>query len=370
MATGAFAVPSMRALCDCGEFDIICLVTNPRRYDKAGRPIPTPARQFAEEYGIEVSEKDDVHSQEFFDLIYLMRPDLLFVCDFGHILKKRVLEGALLGGINLHGSLLPKYRGAAPVHWAILNGETFTGISIIHMTPQLDAGPVIAQSPPIPVGPLDTLEQVEATLADFGADMVLGTVRRMACDEPVKIIEQRHDQTTKAPRFKKQDGLVDWSKSAESIFNHYRAMMQWPKSFTDWIRPDGSPLRLILGQVLPLDDSFRCTLEHEFDDPTFVPPIVFDAKLDNLTAMKEHWDEKAESESGKAKHRRPKRSGRPSWWKPGTVIRAKDDELIVAAGEGTVRILDIQPAGKKKMPVKDFLRGYPIKPGERLESLK
>lgn len=362
MATGAFAVPSMRALCDSEEFDIICLVTNPMRYDKSGRPIPTPARQFAEEYGIAISEKDDVHSQEFFDFIYLMRPDLLFVCDFGHILKKRVLEGALLGGINLHGSLLPRYRGAAPVHWAILNGEPFTGISIIHMTPQIDAGPVIAQSPPIPIGPFDTLEEVEETLAEFGAGMVLETVRHMACDNPVRIIEQRHDQTTKAPRFKKQDGQIDWNWTARGIFNHSRAMMQWPKSFTDWIRSDGSPLRLILGQVLPLDDLFCPVISDEFVDPAFVPPILVDAKLDNLAAMREHWSDENDPGSVRRKQKRP---DRPDWWKPGTVVRA-DDELIIVAGEGTVQILRIQPAGKKMMDVKDFLQGNPIKPGERL----
>jgi methionyl-tRNA formyltransferase len=371
LSTGAFSVPSIQAIYDSGEFDIQCLVTNPLRYDKFNQPIITPARQFAEQNHIAISEKEDVHSLEFFDFLYLMRPDILFVCDFGQILSKRVLSGSLLGGINLHGSLLPKYRGAAPVHWAIMNGESFTGISIIHMTPQIDAGPVIAQSPPIPIHPYETVEELEERLANFGAELVLETLRKMAKNEPVRIIEQFHELASKAPRLKKEDGLVNWSNSSRVIFNRYRAMSVWPKSYTDWTRDDGTKLRLILGPIIPLDDSFRELSYEDFGDPVFVEPMLTDAKMDNLAVFRAYRKNKNDSRNIPAPqyeppHHKPHQHlKRPGWWKPGTVIRANGQDLIVTAGEGTVQILQIQPVGKKMMNVRDFLLGYPIKSGNQ-----
>jgi methionyl-tRNA formyltransferase len=362
----------MRAIYDSGEFDIQCLVTNPLRYDKFNRPIITPARQFAEQYGIAVSEKEDVHSLEFFDFLYLMRPDLLFVCDFGQILSKRVLSGSILGGINLHGSLLPKYRGAAPVHRAIMGGELFTGISIIHMTPQIDAGPVIAQSPPIPIHPFETAEELEERLAHFGAELVLETLRKMAKNEPVRIIEQFHELASKAPRLKKEDGLVNWSNSSRVIFNHHRAMSVWPKSYTHWTREDGTKLRLILGPILPSDDSFRELFYENYNESASVEPII-DAKMENLAIFRSRRKNKDHSRNlsthSRATHSHTTHQSlkRPSWWKPGTVIRANNQDLIIAAGEGTVQILKIQPSGKKMMDVRDFLLGYPIKSGDLLE---
>jgi methionyl-tRNA formyltransferase len=366
----------MQAIYDSGEFDIQCLVTNPIRYDKLNRPIITPARRFAEEHHIAVSEKEDVHSLEFFDFLYLMRPDILFVCDFGQILSKRVLSGSLLGGINLHGSLLPKYRGAAPVHRAIMNGEVFSGISIIHMTPQIDAGPVIAQSPPIPIHPFETAEELEERLAHFGAELVLKTLRKMAKNEPVRIIEQFHELASKAPRLKKEDGLVNWSNSSRVIFNHYRAMTVWPKTYTDWTRKDGTKLRLILGAIFPLDDSFRELFYENYSDSIFVKPMLIDAKMDNLAVLRARLKDKNKDEDkgkdnlrniSEHSHFSHQHLKRPSWWKPGTVIRADGRDLIIAAGEGVVQILKIQPAGKKMMDVRDFLLGYPIKSGDQLE---
>ena len=367
LATGAFAVPSMRALCESGLYEIVCLVTNPQKHDRSGCPIITPARRFAEQYNIAISEKEDVHSQEFFDFIYLVRPDLLFVCDFGQILSQGVLKGPLLGGINLHGSLLPKYRGAAPVHWAIMNGETITGVSVIHMTPQVDAGPVIAQSAPIPIGPRETVGQLEERLAEYGAELIFDVVQKMACNEDVRIIPQIHAKASKAPRLKKQSGLVDWTLSSKNIFNNFRAMSLWPKFFTDWLREDGSTLRLILDSLDPLNDELRDLIVEDFSDPVYVEPVLTDAKMENLAVLRSRWVDSS-SNMEKPRHDLRRFSRRPSWWLPGTVIRAREDELIVAAGEGALRINRLQPVGKKIMDAIDFLRGYPIKQGDRLGS--
>jgi methionyl-tRNA formyltransferase len=359
MATGAFAVPSIQALCESGLLEIVCLVTSPLRYDKKGNPDMTPARQAAAQYGLDIFEYENVNTEECFEFLYLARPDLIFVCDFGQILSKRTLTGSILGGINLHGSLLPRFRGAAPVHWAILTGEHYTGVSIIHMTPQVDAGPVIAQSPPIPISPHETVVELEARLAEYGAELVLDIVSQMAQHETVRIIPQLHDRVSKAPRLTKEYGLIPWVCSSQEIFNHYRATIPWPRAFTDWQREDGSTLRLIVGKMVPLDDSLSELVSEDFSMPSFVAPVYADAKMDNLA------DLKAIPKVAPAK-RPSSRPRRPSWWKPGIVVQANEGVLIVAAKEGAVRIEQIQPAGKKMMPVHDFLRGYPIKQGDKL----
>ena len=360
MATGAFAVPSMQALCECDLFEIVCLVTGPLRYDKNGEPIVTPARLVADEYGVPIAEYENINSNDFFEFLYLVRPDLIFVCDFGQILSKRTLSGSLIGGINLHGSLLPRFRGAAPVHWAILSGEPYTGVSIIKMTPHIDAGPVIAQSPPIPIGSRETVIELEERLAEYGAELVLSTVSQMAHGETVRIIGQLHDKVSQAPRFTKADGFVPWDRSSQEIFNHYRATVPWPRAFTNWNRENGSSLRLIVGEMIPLDDTLQELVSEDFNQALYVAPILFDAKMDNLAELKS-----LPKNMPSVKHP-PPRSQRPAWWKPGIVIRAEGDDLIVAASEGTVRIEQIQPAGKRMMRVYEFLRGYPIKQGDKL----
>jgi len=359
MATGAFAVPSIQALCESDLFDIVCLVTSPLRYDKHRKPMITPARQIAAEYDLLVTEQEDVNSVDFCELIYLVRPDLIFVCDFGQILSKQMLSGSILGGINLHGSLLPRFRGAAPVHWAILTGEQYTGVSIIHMTPQVDAGPVIAQSPPIAISPYETVIELEHRLAEYGAELVFSTVAQMARHETVRILPQPHEKASKAPRLTKESGFIPWDHTSQEIFDHFRATVPWPRAFTDWHRHDGSTLRLILGAITPLDDSLR---ELEFDDfsqAAFVDTMLVDAKMDNLA------DLLATPDVASPKRRRSSHPHRPEWWKPGVVIHAEEGILIVAAKEGAVRIEHVQPAGKKMMPIHDFLRGYPITQKDR-----
>ena len=359
MATGAFAVPSMQTLCESDLFEVVCLVAVPLRYDKQGKPMITPARMVADEYGVPIAEYEDVNTTECFEFLYLVRPDLIFVCDFGQILSRRTLSGSLIGGINLHGSLLPMFRGAAPVHWAILTGETYTGVSIIHMIPQVDAGPLIAQSPPIPINPRETVIELEERLAEYGAELVLGIASQMAHKKTVRIIEQFHERVSQAPRFTKKDGLIPWNRTSTEIFNHYRATMLWPRAFTSWHRADGSPLHLIVGEMTPLDDELQELVFEDFSQTFYVAPVLIDAKLDNLANLK------ATPKNATSVDERPLRSQRPTWWKPGVVIRAEGTDLIIAAQEGAVRIVQIQPAGKKMMHVHEFLRGYSVKQGDQ-----
>lgn len=342
----------------------------------------TPARQFATEYRIPVCEKQEFKSQDFYDFIYLMRPDLLFVCDFGHILSKLALRGALLGGINLHGSLLPKYRGAAPVNWAVINGDSFTGVSIIHMEPAVDAGPVIAQSPPIAINPHENVLELEESLAQFGAPLVLETIRKMASGNPVRIIEQIHSQSTKSPKLTKENGRVKWELNSLEIYNWFRATIEWPRLFTTWHRTNKEELRIILGNILPLSDNLDEIIKNDYNSQIVVPPILMDAKFDNLNIINNETIQnstkkskiqpiKVNDKKSKKINNQPhnsqtiKKNQRPDWWKEGTVIKAAENDLIVAAREGAIKILQIQPAGKRMMSAQEFLSGYKINIGDK-----
>jgi methionyl-tRNA formyltransferase len=233
---------------------------------------------------------------------------LLIVADYGQILSPETLAVAPLGGINLHGSLLPKYRGAAPINWALYQGERETGVTVIHMTPRIDAGPCLAQAA-TPIDAEETAVELEARLAELGAPLVCGAIDDLQAGRAAAL-PQDPAQATSAPRLKKTDGEVDWSRPAAAIKNQVRAMEPWPKTYTWWLRRGGEPMRLILGRVTVIDESA--------DAP------------------------------------------------PGTVVRSDGNELVVATGEGLLKITQLQPAGKRLLSAEEFLRGYPLTAGEAL----
>jgi methionyl-tRNA formyltransferase len=307
MGTGPFAVPSLRAIYE-SPHEVCALFTRPDRPQKGRtKTPPNPMRALAMEHGTPVHDPESINAPTARMVLASYQPDLLVVCDYGQILKPEVLELARLGGINLHGSLLPKYRGAAPINWALLNGEWEVGVTVIHMTPQLDAGPAIAQASLV-VGEDETAAEVEPRLAELGVPLVMESIERLAAGT-AKAIPQDASQVTKAPRLKKEQGAIDWHRTAEQIKDQVRALEPWPRTFTFWHRPGGEPLRVILDRV----------------------------RL-------------AEWYSGPGA--------------PGEVLEAYQDRLLVATGEGAVRIESIQPAGKKAMAAEDFLRGYPVRSGE------
>ncbi len=307
MGTGPFAVPAFRGLLD-SEHKVDALVTRPLPPVRGGRkPLPAPMREIARQRGIIIFEPEDVNSVDANDWLREFAADLLVVCDYGQILSAETLSTARLGGINIHGSLLPKYRGAAPVNWAIYHGETESGVSLIHMTPQLDAGPVIAQGR-TPIAPDETAEQLEGRLADIGTRLLLESLGPFEAGR-LEPIPQDSSLASKAPRLKKTDGLIDWTRPAAAIKNHIRAVQPWPKAYTFWHRPDESPLRLIVGPVSAI-----------------------------------------EAPTGPAT--------------PGRVVDSVAGRLVVAAGTGAVELSSLQPAGKRMLSIDEFLRGYPVQPGQ------
>jgi methionyl-tRNA formyltransferase len=311
MGTGPFAVPTFRALLDSSH-QLLGLVTRPDRPVHRREKAPlNPMREVAKQHSLEVFEPESINSPEAKAWLTEKAADLFVVCDYGQILSRETLGLARLGGINLHASLLPKYRGAAPINWAIYHGETETGVTVIHMTPQLDGGPCLVQRRTA-IGPQETTAELEPRLAELGVSAVLEAINLLATGEATKMPPQDPKLATKAPRLKKQDGAVDWSRPAVAIFNQVRALQPWPKTYTYWQRPEGEPLRLILEKVTPL----------------------------------------------------PAREATAAT--PGTVVEASKDALIVDCGQGTLQIDQIQPAGKRAMSAADFLRGHPVQPGDRL----
>ncbi len=312
MGTGPFAVPSFQALLKSSH-QVIALVTRPiaaagRRKDSAN-----PMRDVAVAANIDVHSPANINDSDFVAWLREQHADLFVVCDYGQILSAECLSTARLGGINLHGSLLPKYRGAAPVQWAVYHGDPVTGVSVIHMTPRLDAGPILAKIE-TPIGPDETTESLEPRLAALGPKTVLTSIELLDGWDGVSELGERQDTTlaTRAPRLRKEQGLIDWSKSADQIRNKIRAFNPWPGSYTNIPRDHGDPLRIIVQEAEIVSSS-----------PAPAPA-------------------------------------------PGVVIEANSQRLVVACGAQALALIRVLPAGKRTMAIAEFLRGYPIKPSTQL----
>ncbi len=312
MGTGPFAVPMFQALL-ASQHQILGLITRPDRPVHRREKTPlNPMREVAHQHQLEVFEPESINSQEAKAWLTEKKAELFVVCDYGQILSREALSLARLGGINLHASLLPKYRGAAPINWAIYHGETETGVTVIHMTPQLDAGPCLVQVR-TPIEPQETTPHLEIRLAELGISAVIKAIEMLSRGDTQNVVSQAANLATKAPRLKKEDGQVDWSRPAAAISNQVRALQPWPKTYTFCKLSNAEPLRLILEKVTPL----------------------------------------------------PAQKSEPAT--PGTIMEASPNTLVVACGEGLLQIDSLQPAGKRVMAAGEFLRGHTIHPGERLE---
>jgi len=317
MGTGPFAVPMFEALRGMPH-DIVAVVTRPDHAPPGRRPPKNPMREAAVAAGIDILDPERVNETTVVASLAAFQPDLFVVCDYGQILSRELLAVPPLGGINLHGSLLPRHRGAAPVQWTIREGDALAGVSVIHMTPALDAGNVIVARA-TPVGARETSAELEPRLAALGAGAVVEAVERLeaavaATGTATGIgVLQEAAKATRAPRLAKADGIVDWSLPAVRIERLRRALEPWPRLTTFFARGDGQPQRLVL------------------EDVEVVPMEGFPAAA------------------------------------AGTVLEAAGDRIVVACGEGTaVAITRLVPEGRRSMSAADFLRGSPLLPGSRL----
>ena len=310
MGTGPFAVPAFQWLLG-STHDVLALVTRPvPPTRRRSQPPVSPVREVAVEQGLPVLMPPDVNATDFHANLQAFSPDLLVVCDFGQILSRESLGIAPLGGINLHGSLLPQYRGAAPVNYAIWNGDRETGVTAIHMTPRLDAGPVVAVCP-LTIGDAEDAVSLETRLADRGAACLEDALRQLEHWDGIGPLGVQQDNAlaSRAPRLKKTDGLVDWQQPAERIYNQVRALKPWPGSFT--FLPQGEQTsRLILHQV---------AVEQGRDEPV----------------------------------------------DPGVVVHVDRHQLWVGTGRDLLSLQRVQLPGKRAMEVSELLQGHTITTGVR-----
>jgi methionyl-tRNA formyltransferase len=310
MGTGTFAQPTFEALLKTSH-QVVGLVTQPDRAVGQQRGSTRLAEQGMKEialaHGLPVLQPESINTAEGVALLQGLAPDLLVVAAYGQILSRDVLAAAPQGGINVHASLLPKYRGAAPIAWAIYHGETRTGVTIIRMSIHLDAGDILAQEA-VDILPAETAGELEARLGPLGATLAVRTIDRLAAG-PVSGTPQDKSQVTKAPKLTKEHGRIDWNRAARDVCNQIRAMAPWPTAYTFLHQQGQAPLRLIVHKAQPVE-----------------------------------WQGSAAA---------------------GAAVPGDDGILRVVAGVGTaVEVLELQPAGKRRMAAVEFLRGRHLQPSD------
>ncbi len=325
MGTGTFAEPTFEALLASYPGEVVGLVTQPVRDGGntrgSTRQTGKGMAAIAAAAGLPVMQPESINTPEGLEAYRGLRPELVVVAAYGQILSRDVIAAPTVGTINVHASLLPKYRGAAPVAYAILNGEAQTGVTIIKVTPGLDSGDMILQEA-IDIRNDDTTGTLEARLADLGARLAVEAVQKYQAGVPVEGAKQDPALVTRAPKIKKEFGLIDWSKPADQIANHVRAMQPWPTAYTFLHRPGKEPMRVIFSEVVEFPVRW---------DPEALPGTAF---MD------------------------------PRGGFPGSffVVCGLEDN---GQTRGVIEVGNLQPAGKKRMTASEFLRGHPVVPGMR-----
>lgn len=311
MGSPEFAVPALRSLAGAGMSPVL-VVTQPDRESGRGRRTKSTAvADAAAELNLPLLKTADINSRDARDEIGASTPDIIVTAGFGQKLGGALLSLPAHGCVNLHTSLLPRWRGASPVSAAIREGDRETGITIFRMDAELDRGPILA-SAPTPIGPDDTVEDVTVRLADVGADLLIRTLPRIVSGELVPV-EQDHARASYVPKLSKDDGVTVFDRPVEKVKDHIRAMSPWPLASTRWMSPSGrEPLPLILHRALVVEGEI-------------LPP------------------------------------GTP----PGQVLRATKDGIDVACADGVLRVVKLQAPGGKPMSVREFLNGRPITAGDR-----
>jgi methionyl-tRNA formyltransferase len=303
MGTPHFSVPALQALHKSGH-DILGVVTQPDRPRGRGRRVvPPPVKATALSHGWRVIQPDAIGSAEFVGLLDQLQPDFLVVIAFGRILPEKVLQIPRIAAVNVHASLLPKYRGPAPIQWAIINGEKQTGVCTMLMEKKMDTGDVLLVARE-PIRPDDSAGGLHNRLAVKSAAVLIDTLSAFAADR-IAPVAQDHNLATYAPMLSKKDGHIVWKRSAESIERFIRGVTPWPGAFT-----------------FHQDQRLKIFKSRPVATDMFQPP--------------------------------------------GTVLQGFADELRVATGQGALCIEEIQGASGKQLSIKDFLRGHNIPPGEIL----
>jgi methionyl-tRNA formyltransferase len=304
LGSGSFAIPCFEALLDAGH-EVPVLVTQPDREKGRGRGLaPPPLKPVAERRGVAVLQPGRVREPAAQQALRSLRPELQVVVAFGQILPRSVIDNAPLGTVNVHASLLPKLRGAAPIQWAIATGETQTGVTTMLIDEGLDTGPILLQRS-TPIGPEETAGELAPRLARLGAELLVETVQGLG-DRSLQPVPQDHSRSTLAPLLKKEDGRIDWAQPARRLASRARGFSPWPGAFTSH---DGRQLKLL--RVRPSDA--------------------------------------------------------PAGAPPGTVLEVGADAVKVACGDASaLLLLEVQAESRRAMSASAWAAGARLSPGARL----
>jgi methionyl-tRNA formyltransferase len=302
--TPDFAVPSLEALLERGH-NVACVVSQPDRPSGRRRQLaPPPVKVFAADRDVPVRQVERCNESAFLEELQSLAPEAIVVAAFGQKLGRRLLALPPHGCINVHASLLPRHRGAAPVAHAILAGDAETGVTIMQMVSRMDAGDILAQAA-VPIGPKETAGELSDRLARLGGSLLVETLDGLE-QGSVRPIPQDDGQATLAPSLRKSDGVIDWQAPAAHLERFVRAMRPWPGAYTFWAPPGKRPMRLVI---------------HE-----------------------------ADAVEAPATH-------------PTRIAAADDTGLAVETSDGVLVIHTLQPAGKRVMDAGDFIRGHKVEVG-------
>jgi methionyl-tRNA formyltransferase len=229
--TPLFAVPTLKHLLDQSDFEVVAVITQPDRPRGRGREVSfSPVKEVAVAARLPIFQPEKIRTPESEQFLRNANPDAIVIIAYGQIIPARLLGIPKLGWINSHASLLPKYRGAAPIQWAIANGETRTGITTMRIDAGMDTGDILLRRE-TPIGPTETTPELAARLAALSAPLMAETLRGL-CDGTVQLMPQNHSAASMAPMLKKEDGRIDWSLPAQVIFNRMRGFTPWPGAYT------------------------------------------------------------------------------------------------------------------------------------------
>ena len=305
MGTGTFAKPAFQALIDSNH-EVVGLVTQPDRTGRGHHQHVNELKEVALADQISVFQPEKVNQPESLEQLRAFHADIFVVAAYGQILSGELLRIPHLGAINLHGSLLPKYRGAAPVQYAVLKGETESGVSIFQIEPKLDAGPILGVVK-TDIGLKETSGQLHDRLAELAAPLTLEVLTGLE-DGTVNKTYQDPAQVTQAPKIRKEQGLIDWTKSNAEIICHVRGMQPWPMPYTFLNSPTTKSKRMLILDVAPVADNLQRQVT------SFLP---------------------------------------------GESLQ-QDDRVFVRTGDSALEVLQLQPAGKRTMSASDFSRGHSL----------
>jgi methionyl-tRNA formyltransferase len=302
MGTASFAVPALERLV-AAQHAVVAAVTQPDRPRGRGLQVmPSPLKQAALAYGLPVLQPQRAGDPAFVAQVRALAPEVIVVAAYGQLLPPPLLAIPPLGCVNVHASLLPKYRGAAPINWALIHGERVTGVTIMLMEAELDAGPILLQAT-LPIEPNDDAGTLHDRLAQLGADALIEALAGLAAGS-LKPVPQDPAAATYARKLRKEDGVIRWEQSARQLANLIRGVTPWPGAFT---RHAGRTLRI-----------WRATAEADGAAP------------------------------------------------PGTVVKVDVAGAWVATGDGALLLREVQPAGGKRMAAAAYARGHALRPGDVL----